>query len=93
MEKLSGLDATFLYSEESGTPMHVGGVQFYLPPDGEFDFEHMRETIRSRLLTPLTRWRRYGERSEQMRQALQQIAGLPELSRDSYEIVSKSLAA
>ncbi len=49
MEKLSGLDATFLYSEESGTPMHVGGVQFYLRPDGEFDFEHMRETIRSRL--------------------------------------------
>ena len=29
--------------------MHVGGVQFYLPPDGTFDFEHMRETIRSRL--------------------------------------------
>lgn len=29
--------------------MHVGGVQFYLPHGGKFDFDHMRETIRSRL--------------------------------------------
>jgi aminopeptidase N len=49
--------------------------------------------IASRLLTPLTRWRRYGERGEQMRQALEQIAALPQMSRDVYEVVSKSLAA
>ena len=49
MDKLTGLDASFLFSEEPRTPMHVGGVQFYLPADGKFDFEHMRETIRARL--------------------------------------------
>jgi aminopeptidase N len=48
--------------------------------------------IASRLLTPLTRWRRYGERSQQMQAALREIAALPELSRDVYEVVSKSLA-
>ena len=48
--------------------------------------------IASRLLTPLTRWRRYGERSGAMRKALERVAALPGLSRDVYEVVSKSLA-
>ncbi len=48
--------------------------------------------IAARLLTPLTRWRRYGARSEPMRRALDSIAALPDLSKDVYEVVSKSLA-
>lgn len=49
MEELTGLDASFLFSEDSRTPMHVGGVQFYLPDCGRFNFDHMRDTIQSRL--------------------------------------------
>jgi aminopeptidase N len=56
------------------------------------DLDPLNPQIASRLLTPLTRWRRYGEQGELMRAALQRVADLEELSRDSYEIVSKSLA-
>ena len=52
----------------------------------------MNPQIASRLLTPLTRWRRYGNRSALMQNALQEVSRLPDLSRDVYEVVSKSLA-
>ncbi|MDQ2078007.1 aminopeptidase N [Marinimicrobium sp. ABcell2] len=49
--------------------------------------------IAARLLTPLTRWRRYpGERSEQMRAQLERILAEPKISKDVYEVASKSLA-
>ena len=45
------------------------------------------------LAKPLTRWRRYaGERSNLMRNALLEIAGKEGLSRDVFEVVTKSLA-
>ena len=44
------------------------------------------------LLTPLTRWRKYpAPNAEAMHAALQGLAERPALSRDVYEIVSKSL--
>lgn len=49
--------------------------------------------VASRLLTPLTRWRRYPESQQQlMRQQLQRLLVEPDLSADVYEVVSKSLA-
>ena len=48
--------------------------------------------IAARLLTPLTRWRRYGNRAEAMRQSLQSIADLAALSPNVFEIVTTSLA-
>jgi aminopeptidase N len=48
--------------------------------------------LASRLLTPLTRWRRYGVRREQMQSALQEIAAVADLSKDVYEVVNKALA-
>lgn len=48
--------------------------------------------IASRLLTPLTRWRKYNAvRQQLMKAQLQRIAEQPELSKDVYEVVSKSL--
>jgi len=47
--------------------------------------------IASRLLTPLTRWRRYPGRGAAMRAELERLANLPALSRDVYEVISKSL--
>jgi aminopeptidase N len=48
--------------------------------------------IASRLLTPLTRWRNFPAGGAQMRGELERLAALPSLSRDVYEIVSKSLS-
>ncbi|MFW1676158.1 aminopeptidase N [Pontibacter sp. JAM-7] len=49
--------------------------------------------VASRLLTPLTVWRKYpSQRQALMRQALEQIQSCKDLSRDVYEVVSKSLA-
>jgi aminopeptidase N len=69
------------------------GEGYRLLADIVAELNTLNPQIASRLLTPLTRWRRYGERSQQMQQALQEIAALPEISRDVYEVVSKSLAS
>jgi aminopeptidase N len=48
--------------------------------------------IASRLLTPLTRWRRYGaQRQDLMKGQLQRVMAEPDLSADVFEVVSKSL--
>jgi aminopeptidase N len=48
--------------------------------------------ISARLLTPLREWRCYTpDRQEKMQAALEEIANLPNLPGDVYEIVSKSL--
>ncbi len=68
------------------------GAGYQLLLDVVAELNAANPQIASRLLTPLTRWRRYGARSEQMRAALESIAGLPSLSKDVYEVVTKSLA-
>ncbi|MGB0468243.1 MAG: aminopeptidase N [Pontibacterium sp.] len=48
--------------------------------------------VASRLLTPLTRWRKYSEaRQIMMKEQLQRILDTDDLSKDVFEIVSKSL--
>ena len=49
--------------------------------------------IAARMLTPLTKWRKYeSERQAMMRAELEKLAKLPDLSKDVYEVISKSLA-
>ncbi|WP_323814469.1 aminopeptidase N [Cellvibrio sp. NN19] len=48
--------------------------------------------IASRLITPLTKWKKYSqERQLLMKAQLERIMAVPELSKDVYEVVSKSL--
>ncbi len=48
--------------------------------------------VSARLLAPLTTWRRFEEvRRSQMKQQLQRIQAVPDLPRDVYEVVTKSL--
>ena len=48
--------------------------------------------VAARLLTPLTRWRKYpAARAQAMRAALERVLAAPELSKDSFEIASKAL--
>jgi aminopeptidase N len=48
--------------------------------------------IAARMLSPLTRWRRYAQGQKLMRNELERIANLDNLSRDVFEVVSRSLA-
>lgn len=49
--------------------------------------------IASRLLTPLTKWKKYGpQRQALMKAQLERIMAQPDLSKDVFEVVSKSLA-
>lgn len=49
--------------------------------------------IASRLLTPLTKWKKYGAaRQALMKAQLERIIAEPNLSKDVFEVVSKSLA-
>jgi aminopeptidase N len=49
--------------------------------------------IASRLLTPLTRWKRFdSSRQQMMRTEMERISSSGDLSKDVYEVLSKSLA-
>ena len=50
-DRLSATDASFLYAEDAGTPMHVGGVVILKPDaDGpEFQYSEIIDLIESRL--------------------------------------------
>ncbi|WP_163834564.1 aminopeptidase N [Spartinivicinus ruber] len=70
------------------------GAGYKLLADYVIKLNIMNPQIASRLLTPLTRWKRYGEPHQaQMKAELVRIRKQPELSKDVYEIVEKSLKA
>ena len=57
-DRLSPLDASFLYLEEPTTPMHVGGVCTFQTPDSGFDYERLITLISDRInLVPRYRQR------------------------------------
>lgn len=57
-ERLSALDASFLYLEEATTPMHVGGVAIFQPPKSGLDYDRLVELIGQRIsLVPRYRQR------------------------------------
>ena len=48
-DRLTSLDASFLYMEESTTPMHVGSVMVFQPPDEGFDYDRLVSLICTRI--------------------------------------------
>ena len=57
------------------------------------EIDALNPMVAARLLTPLTRWRRFSPPyAEGMRIELQKLADHRELSRDCYELVSRSLS-
>jgi diacylglycerol O-acyltransferase len=49
-DRLSSLDLTFLAAESAATPMHVGTVDIFEPPEGDdFDYESLVALIRDRI--------------------------------------------
>jgi aminopeptidase N len=67
------------------------GAGYQFLADNVITLDKLNPQIAARLLMPLTKWRRYGdERQEAMHQQLANVLEAPELSRDTYEIASKS---
>lgn len=48
-DRLSPLDTSFLYFEDATTPMHVGGVAIFQPPDEGFDYERLVSLVKDRI--------------------------------------------
>ncbi len=48
-DRLSALDVTFLYLEEPTTPMHVGGLAVFQPPQEGFDYDRLVTLIEDRI--------------------------------------------
>jgi aminopeptidase N len=66
------------------------GYQFLAAQVSRLDSQNPQ--LASRLLIPLTRWKKYPEHNARlMRNVLEELAAREKLSRDVYEIVSKSL--
>jgi len=69
-----------------------GGKGYHFLAEQVLALDKLNPQIAARLLTPLTRWRRFTEQPQKLMKAqLEKIASEPTLSPDTYEIVSKSL--
>ena len=70
----------------------IDGLGYEFLTDQLLDLDKKNPQIAARLMTPLTRWRKFepGCR-ERMRKALERIKATPGLSADVYEVVTKSL--
>jgi aminopeptidase N len=69
------------------------GAGYRLLADRTIELDRRNPQVAARLLSAFGRWRRFDpERQAKMRGELERIVATPGLSRDSYEIASKSLA-
>jgi diacylglycerol O-acyltransferase len=48
-DRLTTLDASFFYMEGPTTPMHVGSVMVFQPPEGGFDYDRLVSLISNRI--------------------------------------------
>ncbi|WP_237134450.1 aminopeptidase N [Pseudohongiella sp. O18] len=79
----------------NGNPVNfhqIDGEGYRFLADQVITLDRLNPQIAARLLTPLTRWRRYdADRQPLMKAQLQRIASQADLSKDVYEVVTKSL--
>lgn len=69
------------------------GAGYTFLADQILTLDKLNPQIASRLVTPLTKWRKYPEdRANLMKAQLERLLSEPTLSKDAYEIVNKSLA-
>ena len=69
------------------------GIGYQFLADQIIQLNIQNPQIASRLLTPLTKWKKYNpERQQRMKAQLERILAEPNLSKDVFEVVSKSLA-
>nr|WP_223158436.1 wax ester/triacylglycerol synthase family O-acyltransferase [Yimella sp. cx-51] len=49
VDRLTSLDASFLYLEDAAMPMHVGSVMVFDPPKEGFDYENIIDLVSNRI--------------------------------------------
>ncbi|MBV6633679.1 MAG: aminopeptidase N [Alphaproteobacteria bacterium] len=70
------------------------GSGYKLLADVVLEVEKLNPRTAARLLSPMRQWRRFdGERQALMQKEMERIAAVPGLSKDVYEVVTKTLAA
>jgi aminopeptidase N len=70
----------------------AGGAGYVFLADQVLAIDRFNHQIAARMLNPLSRWQRFdAARRALMRRELERILACPELSRDVYEVASKSL--
>jgi aminopeptidase N len=68
------------------------GAGYCFLADQVLEIDRFNHQIAARMLSPLSRWRRFDQRGQElMRRQLERILACGELSRDVYEVASKSL--
>ncbi len=71
----------------------INGAAYEFVTDFILKLDRLNSQLSSRLVTVYTLWRKYdGQRQRLLKQQLEKIANTPNLSKNVYEIVSKSLA-
>ena len=71
---------------------HANGEGYRFLAEQIITLNAMNPQIAARLVTPLTRWRQYlPEQQQLMKQSLEDVLAVENLSKDVYEVVSKSL--
>jgi aminopeptidase N len=79
----------------AGNPLRFhapDGAGYRFLADRVIELDPRNPQVAARLLQPLGRWRRFAPRHQNlMRKALERVLATPKLSRDVYEIASKSL--
>lgn len=88
--KIRALIASFCNNAINFHANRGSGYQFLA--DNIIQLNTQNPQIASRLLTPLTKWKKYtSDRQALMKKELERILAVPNLSKDVYEVVSKSL--
>ncbi|MBD2858985.1 aminopeptidase N [Spongiibacter sp. KMU-158] len=91
--KVRALIATFCVQNAVNFHREDGAGYAFLA-DQVIALNRSNPQIASRLLQPLSKWRKYPEAAQQKMQAeLKRILAEPDLSRDVYEVVSKSVSS
>ena len=78
----------------NGNPVafhRADGAGYRLLADKVTQLNALNPQLAARMLAPLTRWRKYRDRGEQMRAILVGLSALPRLSPDVFEVLQKSL--
>ncbi len=69
------------------------GEGYRFVADFVIELDALNPQVAARMVAPFTSWRRYDAQRQSMMQAeLQRIVATPKLSRDVYEVASKTLA-
>src|SRR3546814_8478299 len=70
------------------------GASYAFHADRILELDPKNPQVAARMLAPLGRWRRFDAgRQAKMKAELQRILAAPKLSRETYEIASKSLGS